>query len=238
MAVETPAYTLEQLTPVRRLVAKSGTSLAAIVKVASGIVKPIAQRISSRVTTVPASIHLTENEAYALAALPTKMDVEWPTSRRLLTAEEKLELLELLKATKMVKGIVARTEESLKAAFFNHLDIMAEAAEQSVIDDTTEIHKQGWYCLPGRVEHPDVDVVATREIRAGTANLTEEALAGLETDGLITHDTYLAWTRQVREVNELAILASIAANPWQSLLIAQATERGAASPALQIRKAK
>lgn len=233
-----PAYTLDQLSPVRRLVAKSGVSLAAVVKVASGIVKPIAQRVISRATTLPKPVRLTEDEKYALNALPTKLMVEWPDSRRLLTSDEKVDMLELLKAVKTVKGLVGRTEESLKAAFFNHLDIQAEAAEKSVIDDTTEIHKNGWYVIPGEVSHPDVDMIATREVRAGSVNLTEEALRGLEEEGLIDHDTYLSWTRQVREVNELAILTSISANPWHSLLIAQATERGAGSPALQIRKAK
>lgn len=228
-------YTLDQLTPVRKLVAKSGTSLAAVVKVASGIIKPIATRVLTKKTTVPTPVRLSADERYALTMLPTKLKVEWPTTRRLLNGDERVDLLELLRAVKTVKGLIGRTEESLKAAFFNHLDVLADAYEE--IDNTTEIHENGWYCLPGKVGHPDMDIVASREIRAGSVKLTDEALSALEAEGLIDHETYLRWTRQVREVDELAVLADIATNPWHSLLIAQATERGASSPALTVRKA-
>lgn len=243
VSIESAEITLspEQLNPVRKLVAKGGASIASIVRAASGIVRPVAVRVLERTVILPTPITLNVPERAALHSLEKHLSaVVWPTERRLLSEDEKKDLLTLLNTVKDAKAVIDRTEKSLSAAFGNHLDIQAEAANgtpTAVIDDTTEIsEKSGQYVLPGKVSHPEIDIVASREVRAGSTTLDDEDLRMLEETGVIDHATYLSWTEQARVPNEYAILASIAKNPWLSIALARGTRRGAGGTSLYRRK--
>jgi hypothetical protein len=168
-------------------------------------------------------------------------DLPIPTERSALTASQRRELIHAMQTLKDAKATCQTVDTELKAAWHGHFDATAE--ELSLVGAETPRHrKNGWYLVEdkhsGAVEGEPETVV--REVRGGKTELTEAGLAKLETQGVIDHETYLRCTKQVRVVNEDAVVSEIArrADPEFAAKLVAVSEQTDPTVAISLRKAK
>lgn len=177
------------------------------------------------VSPLPKRITVTEDLALTLKHLPGNIQTaQLPNVRRALTEPERESLLSLLDEVKATEKLLKNTTESLKAAWFNHFDSVAE--KEGRADENTPRDRNGWYLLEDRENGTaaDTDVIATREIRQGAVSLTAENLKALEDAGQLSHEDYLALTKQTRVVDEDHFLKALAQREHLIPVVAQAIE--------------
>lgn len=190
-------------------------------------------------TPLPKPLVLSPEEEAALKAFATQAtNLTVPPNRRMMTTEELFSVNTFLATTKVVAKVVKRaTEDTIKPAFHNHFDVKAE--KDGVADPrTTPRHpKSGHYLLEDKTSGKvsGLKASAERELRGGTVSLTEEGLKGLVDSGEISHQEYLAMTRQVRVVDEDAVLAAVKKNPELVQKLRKATSVSDPTIALTIR---
>lgn len=162
---------------------------------------------------LPKHISFSTEQIAALHELAdSAADWSFPHAHRKLTAAEKEHLqVAMENVLGKAKAAVAAADAQVKRAWHNHFD--KHALADGKVSASTMTHKEnGWYCVEdknnGVVEGADQKVV--REVSGGGPSLTEGHLRAMEHDGVITHEEYLAFTNQVRVVNEAAILQAAA----------------------------
>jgi hypothetical protein len=155
---------------------------------------------------LPSSVTVSEAERAALASYAEKVGkIEWPDARRELTDEERVSLEAIVAETKLLKGLIRRTEENLRGALFNDADVRVEKAGE-VTDETLRDGK-GFYL------HAAAGKGWRRTVTAPTAALDAEELLVLDRSGQIEHADYLAATRQVRVIDEAGFLGLVKRKP-------------------------
>lgn len=185
-------------------------------------------------TPLPKSPALSASAAALFDLADRLADVDLPDTHRQLSPAEQKAVVAALDALKPVAKELKTSEAQLKAAIFNHLDEVARVNGR--ITDETLRTKEGWAIVEGVVEGETVN--ATREERLGSLTLSADGLAGLEAQGEITHEEYLAMTAPVRVLDEQATLAWLKKNPDRAGLLAKAAVRSRATASLNLRAKK
>lgn len=164
-----------------------------------------------------------------------------PSEWRQLTEDELYEIVvAYIDLTTTYKAVDA-ARRNLKKAIFNHFD--AKALQDGRIRTDTPRTGEGWAVLPddvsGVVDGLDQKVV--REVSGGKPTVTEESLKrAIATPGSgLTHEDYLAMTRQTREIDQDRVMRWIRDNPrraQESLKLAITRTRADARLALRPNK--
>lgn len=163
-----------------------------------------------------------EEEA-ALSDITFRMDeMAWPVSRRELTATQQDRLLAFYNTTHLAAKALERAKETIRTAFFNHLDVQAEAAGVAKPDETPR-DKNGHYLLPGEIAVEGQEFRMTREVTDPSVDLNAEDLKALVDLGALPHETFLALTTQVRVVDEDKVMAAVRKDPALLATLSHAT---------------
>lgn len=188
--------------------------------------------------TVPTLPKLSTDERAQLTALVEAIDaLKLPQTRRKLTTPERARVLEATEQFKGAEKVVKSVVDALKAAFFNHLDILAEESGDAV-PGVTPRDKHGFYLLTN-VEAgivPGEPKKLTREFSNGSVVVTLDGLDGLVATGKITAGERKAMTKTVEVVDEEAVIKFMADNPDRIPTIVPAIkQKSAASVSFQVR---
>lgn len=207
---------------VRKSLLRQGVSVAEVVRSLQ-----LAEREEPQapVSKLPVAVVPNEDQHAALENLAAMLaETHWPQSRRALRVSEKPHFLRLLRVTKTLKRLVEGLErQALRPTWFNHFDCMAE--HTGIASEDTPRNGDGWYLLADAdngIVHGE-PTKATRELRRGQATITVEDLQELEKDGEITHQDFLALTKQTRVIDEERFLTTLAQRPHLLPAIQQAT---------------
>jgi hypothetical protein len=136
-----------------------------------------------------------------------------PERRRELSAGEKEDFTVALEDVNEVKKAVTVAEDKIKLVFQNHADVVAITTGQ--VTPATPTNKEGFYVLEDK-NSMAVKGLSKKVIRTTVEPdpvLTDEGLQTLERQGLISHQEYLAATRQTREVDETGVWKLIEDRP-------------------------
>lgn len=192
-------------------------------------------------TSVAKAIILTDQEQAALTAFAEQLSTAvWPSTRRQLTKPELRKLVELLATTKDLKKLVERVESGEKTALFNHFDVCAEKDGDNPANPAiSPRHKDGFYIREdtenGSV--PDLPVKVTREVKSASVALSAEKLFDLMLSGEISREKYLSLTKQVRVIDEDAVMREVKHNPAMIPVFKAATVvTKAATASMNLRK--
>lgn len=231
--------TLSTLGTHTQVALKEGTSWGDVVRAA--MLDANADALPAAKTPVAKAVTLTDQEKAALTAFADQLGtVIWPSTRRQLTKPELRKLVELLATTKDLKKLVERVETGEKVALFNHFDVCAEKdADNPANPALSPRHKDGFY-IREDVENgsvPDLPFKATRETKSASVELSAEKLFDLVLAGEITREKYLSLTRQVRVIDEAAVMQEIKQNPGMIPVLKAATVvTRAATVSMNLRK--
>lgn len=187
---------------------------------------------------VPEKIKITDRVRDALIKLPTVFNSVEPRSRRTLTKAEVADLYEENDTLQAIETLVKKRREALKEYVRTHLDIQAED-DGHADERTSPRDSHGHYVLggpenPEKLPIPEANLNWVREYRA--PKITLEALENAEADGLIDHETLLAFTTQTRAVDEDKIFAAIRKDPELLEELALVTRSLRPSSAINVRK--
>lgn len=231
--------TLSALGANTRVALQEGTSWSEVVRAA--MLDANADARPAVKTSVAKAVTLTEQEKAALTAFASQLgEAVWPTTRRQLKQPELRKLVELLTTTKDLKKLVERVEGAEKTALFNHFDVCAEKdADDPANPAISPRHKDGFYIREdtenGSV--PDLPVKVTREVKSASVALSAEKLLELVITGEISRETYLSLTKQVRVIDEDAVMREIKRDPGLiSVLKAATVVTKAATVSMNLRK--
>jgi hypothetical protein len=185
----------------------------------------------------PEPVKLTEVLKKGLRALPAVFGLVAPTERRKLEAAEVAQLTEEINAIDAVSTQLGTRKTAIQEYMRTHMDFMAEADESLPADKVriAEGVAKGHYLL-GKPQAPfEVEVEGyadswqQRYVKGKTAQ-DQKLLDDLVTDELISRPEYLAFTREVRVLDEEKITAFIRRNPTRGLeILAAITRRSAAT---------
>lgn len=219
---------------IKGVITKKGATVSDAVKA----LKIAVTAVDAPAAPLPKSPALPAEVVQTLTALPGLLaSVELPDSRRELTTAEREEILDAVVQIKEAAKGLDNSLAELKTAAFNHFDAVALSSRR--IDPLVPQTKEGWFVLEDK-ESFDVEgqtQTLTREVRNGSVAMTEQDIASLEAEGSIDHVTYLRWTKQIRVVDEDAIMVDLKKSPDLIGTIAKAAKVGSASAALYVRKA-
>jgi hypothetical protein len=177
------------------------------------------QKLTSRKVEVPAETPAVASAPVALTPKAkalfkrTAKELEttsFPTTRRVLTDEEKLSIMKLHVDVKAAAKEYEKAVQAARTAVFNHLDLEVEEAGIEA-----EIDSQGHYLASGTVVVPGSEYVFNRQLHEGTPEITTEALQDLVEDGILTQEEYDGMTYQVvTDILDVdALLAKVAERP-------------------------
>lgn len=188
--------------------------------------------------TLPTLPKLSTDERAQLIALVEAIDaLKLPQTRRKLTAPERARVLEATEQFKGAEKIVKSVVDALKAAFFNHLDVLAEESGDAV-PGVTPRDKHGFYLLTN-VEAgivPGEPKKLTREFSNGSVAVTLDGLDGLVATGKITAAERKGMTKTIEVVDEEAMIKFMADNPDRIPTIVPAIkQKSAPSVSFQVR---
>lgn len=231
--------TLSTLGTHTQVALKEGTSWGDVVRAA--MLDANADALPAAKTPAAKAIVLTDQEKAALTAFADQLGtVVWPTTRRQLKQPELRKLVELLATTKDLKKLVERVEAGEKIAVFNHFDVCAEKDDDNPANPAlSPRHKDGFYIREdtenGAV--PDLPVKVTREVKSASVALSAEKLLELVIAGEISRETYLSLTKQVRVIDEDAVMREIKRDPGLIPVLKAATVvTRAATVSMNLRK--
>lgn len=231
--------TLSTLGANTQVALKEGTSWSDVVRAA--MLDANADALPTAKTPVAKPVSLTDQEKAALTAFADQLGTAvWPSTRRQLTKPELRKLVELLATTKDIGKLVDRVEKAEKTALFNHFDVCAEKVEDNPANPAlSPRHKDGFYIREdtenGSV--PDLPVKVTREVKSASVALSAEKLLELVIAGEISRETYLSLTKQVRVIDEDAVMREIKRDPGLiSVLKAATVVTKAATASMNLRK--
>lgn len=188
--------------------------------------------------TLPALPKLTTDERAQLATLVEDIDaLRLPQTRRKLTAPERARVLEATEKFKGAEKLAKSVVDALKAAFFNHLDLLAEESGEAV-PGVTPRDKSGFYLLSDTESGvvPGEPKKLTREFSNGSVVVTLDGLDGLVATGKISATERKKMTRTVEIVDEDAVIQFMADNPDRIPSIVPAIkQKSASSVSFQVR---
>lgn len=183
-------------------------------------------------------VELTYEAQEAINSLPEVFNSVDPDVPRLLTEEERADLLEERNTILALKDELLAREERIKEIYRNHQDRQAES--EGRVGKDTPVDSRGHYVIakPGdtyRTEIPGHDLEVSQEYRSGRVSVDPTALEDLaETD----RETYLGFTRSVRVFDEDKALKHLNKNPESMSAVTKITQRGTPHTALFFRKPK
>lgn len=231
--------TLSALGANTQVALKEGNSWSDVVRAA--MLDANADALPAAKTPTAKAVALTDQEKVALTAFADQLGtVVWPSSRRQLTKPELRKLVELLATTKDLKKLVERVEAGEKIALFNHFDVCAEKDTDNPANPAlSPRHKDGFYIREdtenGAV--PDLPQKVTREVKSASVELSAEKLFDLVLAGEITREKYLSLTKQVRIIDEEAVMREVKQNPGMIPVLKAATVvTRAATVSMNLRK--
>lgn len=217
------------------LLAKPNTKVHDVLKAAVAEA-PLAETASTPIPTSPA---LSDDARVAVKRIVDKLELlDLPNSRRQLSPQEMHDVVAtFITLDEAIKGLGV-SKEQFKAALFNHFDQVA--VQEGKITQDTRLTKEGWAIVEDKVSAavPGLDKKATREVRGGTPSLTAEALAELVAAEEISHEDYLAMTRQTRVAEEAQVLEWLRKNPGKAATLAKAVTTTTPSAGLYLRANK
>lgn len=158
-----------------------------------------------------------------------------PTERRALAPVEIGSLIEEKQTLDEVKKMATSRLEDVTVTIHNHLNVVLEEAGQT---DGVLLDGKGNYIAEGRAGSPDHEQEFAREVKNYAASLDEAGLKNAEALGMLSHEDYLAMTRQVRVVDETRVMALLSKKPEVLRAIQFATVPGKKGTAVALRKRK
>lgn len=167
---------------------------------------------------------------------------DFPTDVRTLTPEERKTAIELFDKIKNAHKVLTKFEDTFKLTFHNHLDV--ELGDRARRLDQDE---HGHYVAAGKVEHPDLDICVTRELRGGNAVAPSlEQLEQLVEEGRLSPVDFKTMTLQIprkvtpahRVVSEEGILRAMKNNPEVLTALGRIVRLTDQSTAMQVRPVK
>lgn len=177
---------------------------------------------------IPVPAVITDAQRADLAALPDVFGSVVPTERRKLTADEATALVTEQALLKRVTKFVGERIDNIRLTVLNHFD--AEVIESNKADEY-ERDKDGHFIVPGRVQSTAGAQQFSNEPRKGSSTLSPSKL-----QELLSHEDWLAVTRQERVLDENKFMLHLRKNPHLVSVVAAATETGVGSNTIQIRK--
>jgi hypothetical protein len=159
-------------------------------------------------TPLPKSVAVTPEVAQILKTVAVTLDgVTLPTLRRELDADELEDFTLALEDVTKARTALEAAEKKLKLTFQTHFDAVARNTP-GFTTNGVEYNKDGFYVTEDHVSAA-VEGLGKKVIRSvvpGSPVLTEEGLASLEAEGVISHEEYLKATQQVRVVDEDGVM--------------------------------
>lgn len=152
--------------------------------------------------------------------------VKLPSERRRLTKAEQTKLISLGSDAKLVEKTLKTAIQSVKTAFYNHLDVGLETDNDV---DGLPVDPAGHYLVAGSMEVPGTGKKIVRQLNSGQAQITEAGLKSLYEKGQITREQYRNTTKHVdspRVVDEDGLLEEIKRDPNLMAALAQIVEPG------------
>jgi hypothetical protein len=228
------------LTNTRKILTKPGTSLLDVVR---AIQVDAANELPTPVEhTLPKPVVITEEQRKALAGALDLIDsLSLPKTRRKLRAAERRDALERTIKLKDAKKVIDTAISQVKAAFFNHADIVAEE-DGRAMPGVTPRDRNGWYLLDDKDRAgvvPGEPFKLTREFSNGSVEFTVDAVDELVQTGVIPAAARAKLIKKVEAVDEAALIAYLAEHPRDIPDIARkATQRSSPSVSFQTRQNK
>jgi hypothetical protein len=192
--------------------------------------------------TLPKKVAVSEVQREHVENMLALVDeLKLPQVRRRLTAAEKRNVLRWTQQAKSVGKLVETIVEQLKAAYFNHADVVAEESGKAVPGETPR-DKYGWFLLNDKDDNgsgivPDEPMKMTRELRTGSVTVTVDSVDQLIAEGVLTAEDRQKAVKTREFVDEEALLKIIADRPHLTLpIVAKAEQVSASSVAFQIRQ--
>jgi hypothetical protein len=183
----------------------------------------LAQLATIPVTAPPASRKKVSKEAAARAAEEAKAAVEVlpnsfgtvkePASRRLLNKTELTQVLNEKESLAAAKTAIAKREKAVNEWLSTHFDVYAE--DLNLVDpEKTPKDGNGHYLIGAsgnRLEQAieGSDKILTREKANDKADMSHELLLAVYEEGKISRAEYLAFTTQVRDLDEKKIRSAM-----------------------------
>lgn len=184
---------------------------------------------------LPTPAEITTKQREAMARIPEVFGQVVPTERRALQPVEVSALVREKQTLDEITKMAANRLGDITVTVHNHLDVVVEdtliAGQEPPLRD-----EKGHYIKAGKAPGPDVEHQFSRETRAAAASLPVENLKALEDSGDITHEDFLALTRQVRVVDEMNVIAALKKKPSLITAIAKATVPGKQGTSVYLRK--
>lgn len=240
IAPETAAGTeLAPVSAARKALARKGRSFLDVVRAvhsAGSGPAPTQIEVADKVEPpLPAKPSVAEDVKVALRLVGERVaGIRVPTRRAKLSDAQFQSLGEALAAIKVVKKWIKEVEDdTIRVALFNHFDRVAEDGKD-FDPEAISVDKNGFYVLPAQVKL-DAGPVVKREPRQGRVTLAAEDLFELVQTGELDRQDYLALTKQVRVVDEEAVLGALERKPALAVAIKKASTVAPGSVALQVR---
>lgn len=233
--------------PLLSLISKQGQTLPALL----GSILPTVRVEQAKEWDIPKVVKVTPKVAAAVDALSLTVARDTPAltvlERRTLT-EAEIDLLsdERIALDVLAKYVEAR-KEAMRSMIFNHFDVKVEeavavAAANADLPDEERLplppldDKGEHYLMADVVPTSDGEKKWVRQLSEKAPTLTADALDEVAHTKAVgdafTHDDYLACTRQVRVLDEEAMLIRMRTKPEIIAAARIAAERGKSTAAL------
>ena len=184
---------------------------------------------------IPTAKAITPKQSAAMEKVATVYGRVVPTERRTLEPVEAEALVEEKQTLDEVKKMATSRLEDITVTIHNHLNV---ALEESGKAEGVLLDGKGNYIAEGRVGGPGQEQEFAREVKNYAASLNIDGLKEAEALGLLSHEDYLAMTRQVRVVDEARVLEVLGKKPEVLAAIQHATVPGKKGTAVSLRKRK
>ncbi len=197
---------------------------------------------------------ITDEQRRALARVVEVFGVVVPDSRRTLTAPEVSSLIQERLVLDEIATLAADRKDGIRTTVCNHLDCQIEEDAATVVAEGGEEPEmpprddKGHYVKAGKAAAPGQPKQFSREVRSGAVTVDPELLRTLADDPTFqaelaaagvsfTHADYLVMTRQVRVVDEAAVMIALRQKPGLVHALRLATKAAPATAAVSMRKA-
>ncbi len=180
---------------------------------------------------------ITEEQRTALVRVAEVFGKVNPIERRALQPSEVVDLLDERAVLDDIVDMAESRKKGIRSIVFNGLDV---AYEESLGDEpsTAEVDVDGHYIVAGELAVSERTKQFKREVRNGSPSIDTQKLRVLADDpnvDYITHDDYLAMTRQERVFDEEATVILLRKKPELIAALGQATVLGKSTAALYVR---
>lgn len=187
----------------------------------------------------PKKIELSDEAHHALQILPAVFGRVQPEVVRPLTDVEQKEIGEEALTLEAILNDLKARQEAIKETIRHHLDHTAITSGRVTPD--TPIDKNGHYVLgelknPARLPIPGTNREWSSEYRSGKVTLSFDELLRLYEVGEIDRATFLAFTKEVRVLDEEKVYKAVRKQPGLLGVLKKITKRGLPGSALTIRK--